>query len=65
VVAPAEQHAEWFFRRLAGELAALLGQQEIFIHCTPVAVVEALELAALELTQFPRPHALTAPGHTV
>ena len=42
VVAPAEQHAEWFFRRLAGELAALLGQQEIFIHCTPVAVVEAL-----------------------
>lgn len=46
VVAPATPEAEWFFRRLAGELAALLEQHEIFIHRTPVAMVEALSPTA-------------------
>lgn len=41
-VVPATPETEWFFRRLARELAVLLEQHEIFIHRTPVAVVEAL-----------------------
>ena len=44
IVAPDDDSTEWFFCRLAGELAALLVQQEIFIHCTPVSVVVALDL---------------------
>lgn len=42
VVAPATLEMEWFFRQLARDLAAWLEQHEIFIHRTPVAVVEAL-----------------------
>jgi hypothetical protein len=64
VVASANPETEWFFRRLAGELAVLLKQHEIFIHRTPVSVVDALNLAAPEPTQSPRRCVLTAAGHT-
>lgn len=43
VVAPADEYTEWFFRRLAGELAELLGQQEVFIHWMPVSAIASIE----------------------
>jgi len=42
VVAPTGPEGWAFFARLAAVLARALDQREIFIHATPVAVVEAL-----------------------
>lgn len=41
VVAPATADSDRFFAALAGDLAALLGQDEIFIHVASVTRVEA------------------------
>jgi hypothetical protein len=40
VVAPATSESTRFFTDLAGELAVLLGQEQIFIHSAAVALVE-------------------------
>ncbi len=41
-VAPGTAETEQFFCQLAGELAKLLGQQEIFIHRMPVSLIESV-----------------------
>ena len=46
VVAPARAESEYFFARLASQLAARLNQQEIFILSLPVSVVAALSLTS-------------------
>lgn len=56
VVAPAGPETEWFFRRLAAELAILLEQHEIFIHRTPVSVVEALSFSEIVTSGFALPY---------
>ncbi len=41
VIAQADEYTDRFFRRLAGQLAEVLAQQEVFIHRAPVSVAIA------------------------
>lgn len=52
VVALAEPESQWFFAGLAAQLALLLEQEVIFVHCTPVTVVTPLPLVTRQVEEL-------------